>query len=109
MNHTTGFFKGFMDISHFNFLATNVVYGVIVFLESWTHTKYSWVEHFGKPYSTLSLNGLDELQRGMQFSITFQRATKRRGSLTMTGNGFIHSTIGKINYYSTKKVTNQIV
>ena len=57
MNYILGFFKGFMDISHFNFSATDVVYGVIAFLESWTHTKDSWVEQFGKPYSTLSLNG----------------------------------------------------
>ena len=65
MNYTTGFFKGFMDISQFKVSAIDVVYGVIAFLESWTHTKDSWVEHFWKPYSTLSLNGLDDLQRGM--------------------------------------------
>eukprot|EP01018_Ginkgo_biloba_P008156 Gb_40696 [translate_table: standard] len=74
--------------------AADVVYGVTALLESWTDAKDSWAEQFWNAYSALSLNHLDELNRGMQLAIKVQCATQRQGSLAITRNGFIKSARG---------------
>ena len=74
--------------------AADIVYGVTALLESWTNAKDSWAEQFWNAYSALSLNGLDELQKGMQLAIKVQCATQRQGSLAITRNGFIKSARG---------------
>ncbi|GLJ26714.1 hypothetical protein SUGI_0520350 [Cryptomeria japonica] len=71
--------------------AADVVYGVTALLESSTDSKDSWAEKFWSAYSALSLNHLDELQKGMQLAIRVQCATQRQGSLAITRHGFIKS------------------
>ncbi|XP_051180223.1 cell division control protein 45 homolog [Lolium perenne] len=74
--------------------AADVVYGLTALLESMdaeSKEECSAAEQFWVAYSALSVNNVDQLQKGMQSAIEIQRAILRQGSSAITKSGFIRS------------------